>query len=108
VPAGEYAFVQVRYKLPQSDASTLISAPVDAASEHARLADAPADARFAAAVAAFGEILRGGKLTGAFSYDDVLGLATAARGDDPYGYRSEFLQLVRAAKTASAMQPLPR
>jgi len=36
----------------------------------------------------------------------VLRLATAARGEDPFGYRSEFLQLVRAAKTASAMQPL--
>ena len=39
-----------------------------------------------------------------FGYDDVLRIASAARGDDPFGYRSEFLQLVRAAKTASAMQ----
>ena len=51
-------------------------------------------------------MLRGGKHTGQFGYDDVLRIASAARGDDPYGYRSEFLQLVRAAKTASAMQPL--
>jgi Ca-activated chloride channel family protein len=51
-------------------------------------------------------IQRGGKHTGQFGYDDVLRIAQAARGDDPYGYRSEFLQLVRAAKTASAMQPL--
>ena len=35
-----------------------------------------------------------------FGYDDVLRIASAARGDDPFGYRSEFLQLVRAAKTA--------
>ena len=59
-------------------------------------------------VAAFGEILRGGRYTGTFGYDDVLRIATAARGDDPFGYRSEFLQLVRAAKTASALQPLRR
>ena len=39
----------------------------------------------------------------AFGYDDVLRIAAAARGDDPFGYRAEFLQLVRAAKTASAM-----
>jgi Ca-activated chloride channel family protein len=109
-PAGgssspaEYAFVKIRYKLPQSNQSVLISAPVDRASEHGRLA--PLDARFATSVAAFGEILRGGKHTGQFSYDDVLRIASAARGDDSYGYRSEFLQLVRAAKTASAMQPL--
>jgi Ca-activated chloride channel family protein len=104
--AGEYAFVKIRYKLPKSETSTLISTPVDRASEHARFEEAPIEARFATAVAAFGEVLRGGRYVGAFSYDDVLRLALTARGDDPFGYRSEFLQLVRAAKTASAMQPL--
>jgi Ca-activated chloride channel family protein len=103
---AEYAFVKIRYKLPRSDRSVLISTPVDRGSEHGRFEDAPLDARFATSVAAFGEILRGGKHTGQFGYDDVLRIASAARGDDPYGYRSEFLQLVRAAKTASAMQPL--
>jgi Ca-activated chloride channel family protein len=103
---AEYAFVKIRYKLPRSDRSVLISTPVDRGSEHDRFEDAPIDARFATSVAAFGEILRGGKHTGQFSYDDVLRIASPARGDDPYGYRSEFLQLVRAAKTASAMQPL--
>jgi Ca-activated chloride channel family protein len=105
---AEYAFVKIRYKLPKSDRSVLISTPVDRASESARFEDAPLDARFATSVAAFGEILRGGKHTGQFGYDDVLRIASAARGDDPFGYRAEFLQLVRAAKTASAMQPLPR
>jgi len=104
--AGEYVFVKIRYKLPKSDVSTLISTPVERASEHASFAQAPVEARFATSVAAFGEILRGGRYVGAFSYDDVLRIASAARGDDPFGYRSEFLQLVRAAKTASAMQPL--
>jgi Ca-activated chloride channel family protein len=104
--ANEYAFVKIRYKLPKSDVSTLISTPVDRGSEHARFEDAPVEARFATAVAAFGEILRGGRYIGAFTYDDVLRIAAAARGDDPFGYRSEFLQLVRAAKTASAMRPL--
>jgi Ca-activated chloride channel family protein len=103
---AEYAFVKIRYKLPRSDRSVLISTPVDRGSEHGRFEDAPLDARFATSVAAFGEMLRGGKHTGLFGYDDVLRIASAARGDDPYGYRSEFLQLVRAAKTASAMQPL--
>lgn len=103
---AEYAFVKIRYKLPRSDRSVLMSTPVDRASEVRRFEDAPLDARFATSVAAFGEILRGGKHTAQFGYDDVLRIASAARGDDPYGYRSEFLQLVRAAKTASAMQPL--
>jgi Ca-activated chloride channel family protein len=105
---GEYAFVKIRYKLPKSDVSTLISTPVDRASEHAGFDGAPNEARFATSVAAFGEILRGGRYLGAFGYDDVLRIASAARGDDPFGYRSEFLQLVRAAKTASALRPLPQ
>lgn len=101
---GEYAFVKIRYKLPKSDDSVLISTPVDRSTEAARFENAPVDARFATAVAGYGEMLRGGRHIGKFSYDDVLRIATAARGDDPFGYRSEFLQLVRAAKTASAMR----
>ena len=30
----------------------------------------------------------------------------AARGEDEFGYRSEFVQLVRGAKTASSMARL--
>jgi Ca-activated chloride channel homolog len=104
--AGEYAFVKIRYKLPKSDVSTLISTPVDRSSEHSRFEEAPTEARFATSVAAFGEILRGGRHTGSFAYDDVLRIASAARGEDAFGYRTEFLQLVRAAKTASAMRAL--
>jgi len=99
--ANEYAFVKIRYKLPTSDVSKLITTPVPVDSAYTRFEDAPVDARFATAVAAFGEILRGGRHTGSLGYDHVLEIAWAARGEDPFGYRSEFLQLVRAAKTAS-------
>ncbi len=101
--SGEYAFVKMRYKLPASDTSTLVSVPVDRAAESASFDAAPEDARFATAVAAFGEILRGGRHTGSFGHADVLRIASAARGADPFGYRSEFLQLVRSAQTAGAM-----
>jgi Ca-activated chloride channel homolog len=74
--AGEYAFVKIRYKLPRSETSVLITTPVDRAAEHARFEDAPADARFAMGVAAFGEILRGGRHTGRFGYDEVLRIAS--------------------------------
>jgi len=78
------------------------------AAEHARFEDAPADARFATSVAAFGEILRGGRYTGSFAYDDVLRVATAARGGRSLWLPLRVLQLVRAAKTASALRPSPR
>jgi Ca-activated chloride channel family protein len=104
----EYGFVKIRYKLPKSDTSRLISTPIDRASEAARFEDAPQDARFATGVAAFAELLRGGKYSGSMTYDDVLRVALGARGEDGFGYRSEFVQLVRAAKSAGALARLDR
>jgi Ca-activated chloride channel family protein len=101
---SEYGFIKIRYKLPKSDTSTLISSVIDRSLEYEHFDAVPVEARFATAVAAFGEILRGGRHTGAFTFDDVLKVASAARGDDAFGYRAEFLQLVRAAKTSHAMQ----
>lgn len=100
-PSGEYAFVKIRYKLPESDNSTLISQAVTSANEHERIDQAPLDVRFAAAIAGFGQLLRGSPYTGKFDYDQVIELARAARGEDRFGYRSEFLQLVRLAQSAA-------
>ena len=58
---------------------------------------------FAAGVAAFGQLLRGETHMGSFTYDDVIELTKDARGADEFGYRSEFLNLVRLAKSAKAM-----
>jgi Ca-activated chloride channel family protein len=38
--------------------------------------------------------------TGDLSYDDVIELAVASKGNDPFGYRAEFIQLVRMAQIA--------
>jgi Ca-activated chloride channel family protein len=102
----EYAFVKIRYKLPDSDTSKLITTPVDAKVEKNELAQVPADAQFAASVAAFAQILRGDSYTKGFSYDDVIALGEGAKGADTFGYRAEFLNLVRLAKSSPALQPL--
>ena len=102
----EFATVAIRYKLPDAETSTEIARHVTEADAHERAADAPEDMRFAAAVAAFGQLLRGGRYTGVYGYDDVIAAAQAARGEDPFGYRAAFLNLVRLAKTAVAMEPL--
>jgi len=102
-PTNEYGFVKIRYKLPKSDTSRLISTPITRMAEVARFADAPRDARFAAGVAAFAELLRGGKYNGSLSYDDVIQMVSDARGPDAFGYRAEFIQLVKAARAAPAM-----
>jgi Ca-activated chloride channel family protein len=103
---AELGFVKIRYKLPKSATSRLISTPIDWSSEVASFAQAPQDARFAVAVAGFAELLRGGRHSGSLTYDDVLMIAAAARGRDEFGYRSEFIQLVRAAKSARTLANL--
>jgi Ca-activated chloride channel family protein len=105
---SELGYVRIRYKLPKSSVSRLIETPIDRRSEYARFEDAPQDARFAIGVAGFAELLRGGKHSGSFSYDDVLKIALASRGKDEFGYRNEFVQLVRAAKGARTMASLER
>ena len=102
--ANEYGFLKIRYKLPESDTSTLITRPVTTADEVVSTGSASSDARFAASVAAFGQILRGGQYTGSYGYDDVIALGQSAKGEDPFGYRAEFLNLVRLAKSAAALQ----
>ncbi|MCV0384469.1 MAG: VWA domain-containing protein [Erythrobacter sp.] len=104
--SSEYGFVKIRYKQPDSSTSRLLSTPIDRSREVASFAAAPRDARFATAVASFAELLRGGRYTGAMTYDDVLTMAGSARGTDEYGYRAEFVQMVRAAKTAPSMARL--
>ena len=68
--------------------------------------DAPpadsSDIRFAAAVAAFGMVLRDSEHKGTASFADVLELARAGQGQDPGGYRAEFVRLVEAAQALSA------
>jgi Ca-activated chloride channel family protein len=103
---SEYGYVKVRYKLPKSSTSRLISTPIDRREEVSSFAAAPQDARFAAAVAGFAEMLRGGKYSGSMSYDDVLRIANGSKGKDEFGYRSEFVQLVRAAKSARTLAKL--
>ncbi|MFZ4540815.1 MAG: vWA domain-containing protein [Rickettsiales bacterium] len=104
-PSGEYAFLKIRYKLPKQSTSKLITTPIDSKLEVGSIEAAPADARFAVAVAGFGQLLRGDSFTKEYSYDDVTALAKSAKGADEFGYRAEFINLVRLAKTAAGLDP---
>lgn len=94
---GEYAFLKLRYKAPDSDTSKLITTPVTAENEIASFDAASTDQRFSVAVAAFGQKLRKADATAGLNYDEIMRIATAARGSDPFGYRAEFLSMVRLA-----------
>jgi Ca-activated chloride channel family protein len=101
--SNEYAFLKIRYKLPGKDKSRLITKPIDKGNEYEKLAAVPADLRFGAAVAAFGQVLRGGEYTGSYGYKEIVELASSAKGSDLFGYRAEFINLVRLAMTARGM-----
>lgn len=97
----EYAFLRLRYKLPHSNQSELIEKPIIQATEIKRAHQR--EANFAIAVAGFAQLLKGSNYAGDFTYDKVIELAQANKGKDEYGYRTEFIQLVRKAKIAKAM-----
>ncbi|THB65446.1 MAG: VWA domain-containing protein [Desulfovibrio sp.] len=99
--SNELAFLKLRYKLPESDTSTLMETPLTTDMIQSEVSSASLNYRWAAAVAAFAELLRDGRYTGDWTYDQVLELARTARGDDPFGYRGEFLNLVNLAKSLS-------
>ncbi|EPL10054.1 VWA domain-containing protein [Pseudomonas sp. CF161] len=103
----ELAMLRVRYKGPEGGSSRLIERPIMAQSQPATLAAASTDLRFAAAVAAFSQQLKDGRYTGSFSLDDTLKLARGARGDDHYGLRGEFVQLVELAQSLQTQAPQP-
>jgi Ca-activated chloride channel family protein len=95
--ATEFAFLRLRYKAPDGDVSRLIEAPLSVAALK-EPGEAPADARFAIAVAALGQKLRGGDYLGAFGFAQIAEAARAARGSDEDGYRAEFIELVEIAE----------
>ncbi|MBC7767977.1 MAG: VWA domain-containing protein [Phycisphaerales bacterium] len=102
--AGELAFLRIRYKLPGEDTSRLIERPITQSDYVADIARAPESTRWAAAVAGYGQLLRGDAyLRQGYGYDDVITLAQTARGGDEFGWRAEFIQLARAAETAAAL-----
>jgi Ca-activated chloride channel family protein len=92
---GELAYLRLRYKLPGEDESRLIERPVGA-----RLIDAArppqGDSAFVAAVAGYGQLLRGDANLGDFSFADVRRLAEPAAGQSYW--RREFVQLTRLAE----------
>lgn len=95
----ELLTLKLRYKEPEADRSQLLTRSVR--SSDTRFSRASTDFRFAACVAAFGMLLRQSDQAGDVNFDSVLEMASAARGIDPRGYRSEFLRMVEAARRLS-------
>ena len=96
---GEFGHLRLRYKRPGEDASRLIERAMLAS--ELRATPSPT-LRFAAAVAAYADALRGGTHLGTWSWPDIAREARATLGADPWHERAEFLELVDAARRTTA------
>lgn len=96
--SNELAFIKLRYKAPSSEKSNLLSKVImrsDIKTDSQQLSNSLG---FSAAVSGFAQLLKGGKYMQDFTYQDVISLAKLNKGVDEFGYRAEFIQLVRAVE----------
>jgi Ca-activated chloride channel family protein len=93
--SAELGFLKLRFKAPGDDQSQLIETPITADLM------TTSEVQFAAAIAGFGQLLRGSAYLGDWAYGDAIKLANAHRGDDAFGYRTQAVQLMRLAQSLS-------
>jgi Ca-activated chloride channel family protein len=94
--SSELGFLRLRWKAPGAATSQLAETPITGHEE------ADGEARFAAAVAGFGQLLEGSPYLGDWGWDQAIALAADAKGADPYGYRAEAVSLMRLGQSLSA------
>jgi Ca-activated chloride channel homolog len=100
--------IKIRYKAPEGDTSRLLEFPVRETTPRMT-----ANLGFAAAVAEFGMLLRRSDFRGSATWQQALTLARDHRGQDPDGYRAEFIRLADLAgaldtKSTTSSVGLPR
>ena len=88
-PDKSLAAVRLRYKQPKGGESILKEYPVSGAAS-----EGSENLRFASAAAELGMLLSRSEYAGTSSYDSVIDLARSAYGNDRFGIRHEFVQLV--------------
>jgi len=93
--SGQMAHLRLRYKLPGEDQSRLIEQWVGAGLL-ANARPARGDIAFAAAVAAYGQLLRGDTRLNGFGFADARALASAGAGSN--WWRREFVGLTELAQ----------
>jgi Ca-activated chloride channel family protein len=95
-PSTELLNLKIRYKQPDGATSKIIELPL--VDRKRSFADASPDFRFAAAVAAFGMILRDSPHKGTSNWELVRSIAQNSRNQDRTGARDEFIRMVGQAQ----------
>jgi Ca-activated chloride channel homolog len=96
---SELVTVKIRSKEPEKDRSVLSEFTVKESKR--KFSEASEDFKFAAAVAAFGMVLRDSPHKGNANLERALEWAKEGQGTDRYGYRQEFIRLVHRAISLS-------
>ena len=97
--SNEVVTVKIRSKEPEKDKSVLSEFTVKESKE--KFGEASQDFKFAAAVAAFGMVLRDSPHKGSANLERALEWAKEGKGADRYGYRQEFIRLIHRAISIS-------
>jgi Ca-activated chloride channel family protein len=93
--SNEMLTVKLRYKQPDGQVSQLVQFNVE--DDGLDYSQASTEFKFAAAVASFGQVLRNSPHVQGIDYNMVYSLAEAGLPNDQYGYRAEFMDLIRKA-----------
>jgi Ca-activated chloride channel family protein len=95
----ELMYVKLRYKEPNGKTSRRFDVAVED-----QVREPSTDFRFAAAVAAFGMILRNSEYKGTATMEDVIAMAKESLGKDREGYRAEFIRMVESVQSMLVAQ----
>jgi Ca-activated chloride channel family protein len=100
--SGELLTVKFRYKQPDENTSRLIVKVLE--NDDLDLEETSDNFRFSAAVAEFGMLLRDSKFKANSSFESAKSLAKDSLGEDKFGYRLEFMQLVEKARLLKSVE----
>jgi Ca-activated chloride channel homolog len=95
ISSNEIMTIKLRYKKPDGDVSKLIVHPVI----ENLINNTSDNFQFSAAVAGFGLLLRNSAYKQQATYEQIISLAKAGKGNDANGYRAEFIKLVEAVQS---------
>jgi Ca-activated chloride channel family protein len=93
----EVAYIKLRYKNPGEDVSVLLDQTVMRETSGDR--PQSEDFYFAASVAYFAQILKENPFVKDLELTEVIQVARQNQGPDPYGFRSEFIEIMETARS---------
>ncbi|WP_198556539.1 YfbK domain-containing protein [Paraglaciecola sp. MB-3u-78] len=96
--------IKLRYKPVDNDKSQLITQAimVNQITDFDKQSD---DFRFASSVVGFAHLLKQSHYWQDMSYQQIIDIASGAKGKDKFGYRAEFINLVRSSALLQANIP---